>query len=701
MQSQLSPGCALDGLDGVSSQLVIDAAQLLTTQIAHTTHALSTFLEEELSADKIGLSKHAREHLDRFRSNLHGHYVEKIGYYPPGPHETCDRRLWLSMYDDFRSLYDFLVDARSSSEQTSARVLSGGVCIEQNLKVFDLRNEFQPLPHSLPLLPESPELKRAGELPKLTRRRSFRFSRSDSVMEQHTLARKALAEAANSDASHVSNSLVQEYVRFEQLALVEKLPATEARKVRWLIIYGMLQMLISITQAPSAVQDTRSPLYPLCISSAHLPDWVTTETARGPSPVAAHADLDPPTSVSPDIVSDPDQVSIHPDCEADNAEDFFAQSSRFRPTNDHETTGASPLKRNSSIQSSLTSLHRSVIGSLSRRSSFRALGTEHGVRRKTSFRVDLAATDEVAPASEEEEALSRTLSHQHLPSQAASPTPSHTSAHVSTMRPLVETLVDEVNNEDDDDVVIHEPILEGIQVYTRAVVSPLPPDFDQVFTRDVVSPLPDDIDQPHKSDDNGMHISTIAGVRQGSNPIPTLVDVISPRREIIASTKNMPSYQRESLRRKDESRRLSGFDFGFVGCIPARRPPTSIPEEEDHQYYYDERGEADHEDGDSSPTSHASLDAHEATLRALTGIDPAPVCLNAGTYVPTGLTSAPSSPSSPVFYTHEPETTLSHAVKMIPGPVVAAVDVAERRKSRALPRLLNIARVRARFSIGP
>jgi hypothetical protein len=521
-------------------------------------------------------------------------------------------------------------------------------------------------------------------------------------MEQHSLARKALAEAANADASYVSNSLVQEYVRFEQLALVEKLPVTEARKVRWLLIYGMLQTLTSITQAPTAVQDTRSPLYPLCISSTSLPNWVTAQTARGPSPVVAPTDMCPPASVSPDVVPDSDHFSIHPDCEADNAEDFFAQSSRSRSTNDHETTGSSPLKRNSSLQSSFTSIHRSVIGSLSRRSSLRVLGGEHGVRRKTSFRVDLDATDEIAPANEEAEAVSRTSSPQYSPSQAASPTPSHTSANVSTMRPLVETLVDGVNSEDDDDVMTHEPILEGDQVYTRALVSPLPPDFDQVYTRDVVSPLPDDFDQPLKSPGFGMHITTIAGVRRGSNPVPTLVDVTSPPRAVITSTMTMSPHQREFPPRKENSRRLSGFDFGFVGCVPARRPPTSIPEEEDHQYYYDERDEdAENEDGDSSPTSDASLDAHEATLRALTGIDPAPICLNAGTYVPTGLTSLPSSPSSPVFYTHEPETTLTHAAKIIPAPVVAAVDVVERRKSRALPRLLNMARVRARFSMGP
>jgi hypothetical protein len=703
MQSQLSPGCALDGLDGVTCQLVIEAAQSLTVQIARTTQALATFLEDELSVDKIGLSKHAREHLERFRSNLHGHYVEKIGYYPPGPHETCDRRLWLSMYDDFRSLYDFLVDARSTTEQTSARVLSGGVCIEQNLQAFDLRNDFRPLPHSLPLLPDTPESKRAGELPKLTRRRSFRFSRTDSVMEQHSITKKALAEAANADASHVSNSLVQEYVRFEQLAPVEKLPATEARKVRWLLIYGMLQTLISITQAPTAVQDTRSPLYPLCISSASLPSWVTAETARGPSPVIAQPDVCSPASMSPDLVLDSDKVSIHPDCEAENAEDFFGRSSRSRPTNDHDTSGSSPLKRNGSLQSSFTSLHRSVIGSLSRRSSLRVLGTEHGVRRKTSFRVDLGATDEVSPDNEEDEVVSGMSSPQLIPSQAASPTPSQSSANVSTMRPLVETLIDGVNDEDDDDAVIHEPILEGYQVHTRAVVSPLPPDFDQLFTRDVVSPLPEDVDQPRRFDDLGMHMTTIAGVRRGSNPVPTLVDIITPPREVVTNTKIVSPQQREFPYRKENCRRLSAFDFGFVGCIPAQRPPTSIPEEEDHQYYYDERDEAAAEngDGDSSPASYASLDAHEATLRALTGVDPAPVCLNAGTYIPTGLTALPSSPSSPVFYTHEPEASLSHASKIIPAPVVAAVDVIERRKSRALPRLLNIARVRARFSLGP
>jgi hypothetical protein len=683
MQSQLSPGCALDGLDSALHRLVMDAAQVLTSQVSHSTQALSTFLEDELNGDKVGLSKPARDHLERFRGNLHAHYVEKIGYYPPGPHETCDRRLWLSMHDDFRSLYDFLVDKRSSSEQSSALVLNGGICIEQNLQAFDTRNDYSPLPHSLPLLPGAPEGTRSGESTKITRRRSFRFSRNDSMLEQHAVTRKALADAANIDAPHVSNSLVQEYVRFEQLPLAEKLPAVEARKVRWLLIYGMLQALIRITKAPAGVQDISSPLYPLCISLASLPDWVTADVARGPSPIATETGPQSAPSSDAAMMPDSDQISIHPDCEADNAEDFFARSSRSRFTTDHEAMNSPALKRNGSLHSSFTSLHRSVVGSLSRRSSLRVLGSEHGLRRKSSFRTDLVAADENSSGNEWSAVSSGASSPQHGPSKAASLLSSPAPAVVPAMRPLVETLVDGINDEDDDNVAIQEPTLEDTQVFTSNMVPPLPQDLEGLT----------EVDEPE------VFITTIAGVRSGSHPIPTLVDISPPQRDRFTSINDSPIRQHDSRQRKENHRRLSGFDFGFVGCIPAGRPPTSIPEEGDHQYYYDEDDRD--EDGDASPISSASPDAHEATLRCLVGMDPAPVCLNAGTYIPTGANASPSSPSSPVFYTHESEYALAHGgPRILATPITTAVDIVERRKSRALPRLLNMARVRARFSMG-
>ncbi|KAL8696321.1 MAG: hypothetical protein Q9224_002854, partial [Gallowayella concinna] len=96
--------------------------------------------------------------------------------------------------------------------------------------------------------------------------------------ERRMAAVTALCTATNpTDIKILECSLVREYVRFEKswtlLEKDESVSCSDARKVRWILIYAILQTLISVTRAPPEVRDTEGVPYPLCCQIAGTPPW--------------------------------------------------------------------------------------------------------------------------------------------------------------------------------------------------------------------------------------------------------------------------------------------------------------------------------------------------------------------------------------------------------------------------------------------
>lgn len=322
-------------LSSITRALITRASLEMELHISRATRAIGCFLEEELGAERLGLTKPARNHLDRFRGFLHSFYLEQLGYFPPDSSDPYNRRLWSNIHDDFESLYELLADTSSDLSIRNSTNASGGICCLQNTQVFDSRHGCTPLPHPSPLLPSaSPTAQSTDPQKKL---RSLRLGRSSSVSEAKLPLRKTLTEATNSVSDEVSKRpIVVEYRRFERLRAEEKITLQEARKVRWLLIYGALQILNSMTTAPQGVRDTESVSYPLCVLTTASPGWHTdenekTEIEQAPTDAAPDFELTTPLPLTPGEEARPQsegRISIHPDCEADNAAEYFNNSRR-------------------------------------------------------------------------------------------------------------------------------------------------------------------------------------------------------------------------------------------------------------------------------------------------------------------------------------------------------------------------------------
>ena len=257
-------------------------------RLEHAGASLGNFLEHDLSG-ALGLGKEAQVHLERFRSFLHTFYVGQHGYWPPTPLDGSGSGLpkdvYRSMYFDFRDLYEYLCDPTSGTSIQDNKPVDGGICVYQNVMAFDKKHKYTSLPHSLPLIPKIP----APVNNRSVFGRMFGCKRADT--ERRLVASDALCAASNfHDDGVMKCGLVREYLRFEKQWTMQEqstVSCADARKVRWMLVYAILQILISVTRAPHEVRDTEGVTYPLCCQIAGTPPWTTGEkkTAR---PALAH-----------------------------------------------------------------------------------------------------------------------------------------------------------------------------------------------------------------------------------------------------------------------------------------------------------------------------------------------------------------------------------------------------------------------------
>lgn len=295
-------------------------------------HAIGTMLEEDFGA-YLGLPPSARQHLDEFRSFLQAHFVGQHGYWPPPP-DRFAKHLYSSMAEDFECLYDLLADYRAADNNTQRQPTTGGICVLQNLTTFNERNNLPPLEATLPLLPAVD----AGAGRKLAHR-SLRGLLSGKDSRAMALGRDKTAHlaATNSPKDRWQQSpLINSFLRFEvesATAMENRLSSSDGRKVRWMLVYGMLQMLRSVLASSPEITNRDEVSYPLCCSTADLPTWER---------LAVYSNAVKPLSISRrSELPQSSQVSIHPDGEADY-ETYFAATS---PKLAADKTSSSALRR--------------------------------------------------------------------------------------------------------------------------------------------------------------------------------------------------------------------------------------------------------------------------------------------------------------------------------------------------------------------
>jgi hypothetical protein len=239
-----------------------------------------SFFENEVSGSFLGLPQPAREHLDKFRAFLKSVYTEQNGSWPPSnfEEEAIQQEVYSTMFSDFQNLYQHLVDPESSADMVENDISkTGGVCTLQNIQAFDKKHSYAPLAQPLPRLPE-PFERSSSQRPKLQRRLSWNPKQRRKALkkEQRAHDKRALIAASNRDVLLMDCPLVRKYSDFEESTVDDDLghlSAIEGRKVRWILIYAVLQTFHSIAQPPKEVRNISNLTYSLCCRPPTQKPW--------------------------------------------------------------------------------------------------------------------------------------------------------------------------------------------------------------------------------------------------------------------------------------------------------------------------------------------------------------------------------------------------------------------------------------------
>jgi len=248
------------------SRILLERSHLeLGARIQEAENRLSTFNFDEMWTGSEVQVHPSRAIFDQFRHFLQQFYTKATKKWPPRKVQEFDES-WLTrslvwvLQKDFGALYDYHVDrgvvwsqekeremphrktVRQSDGQ-NAEVNSIDIPLAKIFTSFDRRHKCPHIPYPYPLLPASAL---DGEGKKQSRPRFFRSKSKE--LEKRTLL--AFAEASNATLlgpDVTTNGLLEAFLKFEKTDDLGDSDPQDARKARWILLYGVLQILATLS----------------------------------------------------------------------------------------------------------------------------------------------------------------------------------------------------------------------------------------------------------------------------------------------------------------------------------------------------------------------------------------------------------------------------------------------------------------------
>ncbi|CRK28869.1 hypothetical protein BN1708_015350 [Verticillium longisporum] len=291
----------------------------------------------------------------------------KLGYYPPTPADgrssAFEPEIYRIMCDDFEALYELLVNDNFTSAGSIPLLAQGGICAVQSVHAFDARYDFKSLDHPLPLLPEVPTTPTSRRIPWL--------SRSDKLKPDNRLVlHAAQVKASNHGKVDIMrNDLVRAYRKFEEQSVApltkvdrnEKISLVDVRKVRWILVYAIYQVLRNCTDVPEEVNDIDAD-YNLAVSTDYLPSWNEEDGVLGYQSNTTSAISSSAVSMcSPSAMVTPTEFKIEPDIDyftihrdEEKKENRRSMISRVKSTPPRALSIGKSISRNSTLRRSMS-----------------------------------------------------------------------------------------------------------------------------------------------------------------------------------------------------------------------------------------------------------------------------------------------------------------------------------------------------------
>ncbi|KAF1982548.1 hypothetical protein K402DRAFT_424477 [Aulographum hederae CBS 113979] len=302
MSSDVLSTHAFSKLSHFSRHTLDDAYEGLQLKLLDAQERLDQFSFPDLwSSERISGNNEALKSSRAFQEFFLDFYQREYRRWPP---PVLVNGRWLSrdivqrLQADFGAIYDYLVDRNAVWDATeerstrkweivSERPRSGGftadcsdIPITDMLVAFDYKHGYKHIPHPFPLLPES-----TGPAPKEEKtKKSFLsgFRKMKPVAapkdpkEQIQMSR-AFHRATNIKRFGTSledNKIIDELIKYEKsFHLSTEMNPQSARLGRWILLYGVLQILSTVSVDMTGLKYTKGCRYFLSCSLDGCPPW--------------------------------------------------------------------------------------------------------------------------------------------------------------------------------------------------------------------------------------------------------------------------------------------------------------------------------------------------------------------------------------------------------------------------------------------
>lgn len=301
--SQLREMPELRDISHVTCGLLERASLEFRVKLQEIEDRLSTFNFEDMWSNQGAGFSHAS--FNHFRQFLAQFYEKAYKAWPP--RSTCwlTRDVILKLQKHFGSLYNYYVDPDIVWDETDHHMIrktdqapmwttNHELCLERFFTILDSRNRYPHIPNRHPLLPISVPVSDTAR----SQQKTPLFSTKSKALEKRILL--ASHEASNTilqSEDVTSNPLVEAFLRFDKSDRLGDEDPRDVRRQRWVLLYGILQVLSSISIEPPHLWFKSNVPYFLNPRMKGTPRWKTDDSYDEPARGAGHAWLLPKSSV--------------------------------------------------------------------------------------------------------------------------------------------------------------------------------------------------------------------------------------------------------------------------------------------------------------------------------------------------------------------------------------------------------------------
>ncbi|KAL5418513.1 hypothetical protein PMIN03_000993 [Paraphaeosphaeria minitans] len=274
------------------------AAKSLQLRVIEAEEKLATFDFDDLWPNLLMATATPVYHsYQAFRQFLINYLTRTYGNWPPNQGQTwLNRKVAFDLQRDFGMLYDYLVnrdvawDVREERPGNKWQMVNlktedfranlPELSLSDVLVTWDNKHGYSHIPHAYPLLPRDVPQTRVAQKKGLFS--GLKKNKADTTKDAKTHLQLSIvfSDATNIeklDPSFSGNILIDTFEQFELSADLKTSTPREARLGRWVLLYGVLQVLSNLSVDVQSLRHTDGVRYFLCTDLKRCPGWVTND----------------------------------------------------------------------------------------------------------------------------------------------------------------------------------------------------------------------------------------------------------------------------------------------------------------------------------------------------------------------------------------------------------------------------------------